>query len=56
MLKNLPAIRENWVQSPHWESPLEEGMASHSSIPTWGIPMDRRAWQATVHVVTKSRK
>ena len=44
MLKNLPAMWENWVQSLRWESPLEEGMASHSSIPAWGIPMDRGAW------------
>ena len=32
----------------------EEGMATHSSIPAWRIPMDRGAWQATVHGVTKS--
>ena len=43
-VKNLPAIRETWVQSLGWEDPLEEGMASHSSIPAWGIPMDRGAW------------
>ena len=35
------------------EDPLEEVMASHSSILAWRIPMDRRAWWATVHVVTK---
>ena len=29
--------------------PLEEGMATHSSILAWRIPMDRGAWQATVH-------
>ena len=29
---------------PRSEDPLEEGMASHSSILAWGIPMDRRAW------------
>ena len=26
------------------QDPLEEGIATHSSIPTWGIPMDRGAW------------
>ena len=35
--------------------PLEEGMATHSSIPAWRIPMDRRACRATVHGVTQSR-
>ena len=34
--------------------PLEEGMATHSSILIWRIPMDRGAWQATVHGVAKS--
>ena len=32
---------------------LEKGMATHSSILAWRIPMDRRAWRATVHRVTK---
>ena len=36
------------------EDPLEEGMATHSSILAWRIPMDRGAWQATVHGVLKS--
>ena len=31
-IKNLPAMREDWVQSLHWEDPLEEGLATHSSI------------------------
>ena len=35
--------------------PLEEDMATHSSILVWKIPMDRGAWQATVHGVTKSQ-
>ena len=33
---------------------LEEGMATHSSILAWRIPMDRGAWQATAHGITKS--
>ena len=33
---------------------LEEGMATHSSIFAWRIPMDRGAWRATVHGVTES--
>ena len=32
---------------PGWEDPLEEGMATHSSILVWRISMDRGAWQAT---------
>ena len=44
---------ENWVQSLGWEDPLEKGMATHSSILAWKIPMDRGAWQATVHEVAK---
>ena len=39
-----------------WEDPLEEGMATHFSILTWRIPMDRGVWRATVHGVTKSWK
>jgi len=54
MVKNPPAMRENWVQSLGWEDPLEEGMATDSSILAWRIFMDRRAWQATVHGVAKS--
>ena len=38
MVKNLPAIRETWVQSLGWEDPLEEGMATHSSLLAWRIP------------------
>ena len=37
-----------------WEDRLEEGMATHSSILAWRIPMDREAWWATVHGVAKS--
>ena len=32
MVKNLPAMQETQVQSLGWEDPLEEGMATHSSI------------------------
>ena len=44
---------ENWVQSPGWEDPLEEGMATHSGILAWRISMDRGAWGAAVHGVAK---
>ena len=45
--KNLPATRETWVRSLGWEDPLEEGMATHSNILAWRIPMDRGAWRAS---------
>ena len=41
------------MRSLRWEDPLEEGMATHSSILVWRIPMDRGAWWATVHGVEK---
>ena len=40
-VKNLPAMLETWVQSLGWEDPLEEEMATHSSILAWRISMDR---------------
>ena len=43
-LKNLPAMWETWVPSLGWDDPLEEGMATHSSI--LGL--------ATAHGVAKS--
>ena len=55
MVKNLPARQETQVQLLGQEEPLEEGMAAHSSIVAWRISMDRGAWWATVHGVTKSQ-
>ena len=37
-VKNLPAVQEIWVRSLGWEDPLEEEMATHSSILAWRIP------------------
>ena len=53
--QNLPAMRETWVLSLGWEDPLEEGMATYSSILPWRSPMDRGAWWATVPGVTRVR-
>ena len=39
---------------PGSEDPLEEGMATHSSILAWRIPMEKGAWQITVHGAAKS--
>ena len=55
MVKNPPAMQETWGQSLGWEDPLKEVMATHSSILTWRIPMDRGTWWATVHGISKSR-
>ena len=41
LVKNPPEVQETWVQSLGREDPLEEGMATHSSILAWRIPMDR---------------
>ena len=48
-------MQKMWVQSLVLEDPLEEEMATHSSILSWRIPMDRGAWWATVHGVAKSQ-
>jgi len=37
LVKNPPAMRETWVRSLGWEDPLEQGKATHSSIPAWRI-------------------
>ena len=39
MIKNLPAVQDTWVQSLGWEDPLGKGMATHSTILTWRIPL-----------------
>ena len=48
LVAQQPAVWETWVQSLHWEDPLEKGKATHSSILAWRIP-----W-TTVLGVTKS--
>ena len=37
-VKNQPAMQETWVRSLGWEDPLEESMATHSSVLAWRIP------------------
>ena len=41
-------MQETQVRSLDQEDPLEEGMATHSSILAWTVPMDRGAWWATI--------
>ena len=38
LVENPSAMRETWVQSLGWEDPLENGMATPSSILAWRIP------------------
>ena len=38
LVENLPAMRETWVRFLGWEDPMEESMATHSSILAWRIP------------------
>ena len=46
MVKNPPAVQKTWVPSLGWKDPLEKGMATHSSILAWRMPMDRGSWRA----------
>ena len=51
----MQEMQETWVWSLGGEDPLEEEMATHSSILAWENPMDREAWQATVLGIAKSQ-
>ena len=46
-------MQKTWVRSLDQEDPLEEDLATHSSILAMGNPMEREAWRATAHGVTK---
>ena len=48
-------MQETQIRSLGWEDLLEKEMATHSSILAWRIPMDRGAWRATVHGITKTQ-
>ena len=58
LVRNLPAnagditYRGSVPHGGSGEYPLEEGMAAHSSILAWSIPMERGAWQAAVHRIS----
>ena len=52
MVKNLSTNAGDMGSVPGREYPLEKEMATHCTALPWEIP-DRRAWWATVHVVTK---
>ena len=46
-------MQETQVRSLGWDDPLEEGMATCSSVLVWRIPMDRGAWFITVYGVAE---
>ena len=52
MVKNLPTMQETWVRSLSQEDPLEKGMATHSNILIWRIPLTEKPG-GTVHGVAK---
>ena len=57
-VKNPPAVHETQemrVRFLGWEDPLEEEMATRSTILAWKNPTDRGAWLSTFHGFTKSR-
>ena len=45
---------ERWVRSMDQEGPLEEGIATLTSILAWRIPMDRGAWWDALYRIAKS--
>ena len=55
LVKNLPALRETWVRSLGWEDPLEDGMATHSIILSWRIPMDMTEQTEQQEIELKTR-
>ena len=48
-------LQENQFLSLGWEDPLEKEITTSSSSLAWEISMDRGAWRATVHGVTRVR-
>ena len=58
LVKNLPAnaeTQETWVRSLGWEDPLEEEMATHSSIPAWKIPWTEQPGEVMARGITKNQ-
>ena len=55
LVKNLPAMRDTWIQSLGWEDPLGKGMTTLFSILAWRIPMDRSPPGSSVHGAVKSQ-
>ena len=43
LVKNPAAMQETWIRFLGWEETLDKGMATHSGVLAWRIPMDRGA-------------
>ena len=54
-VKRLPTMRETRIRSLGREDPPGEGNSNPPQYSCLGNPMDRGAWQATVHGITKSQ-
>ena len=54
MVKNPLAVQETWVQFLSWEDSPGEGNGNPLQYSYLENSMDRRAWWATAHVVSKS--
>ena len=55
VVKNLPAMRETWVQSLGWEDTLEKMMVTCSSILAWEVPWTEEPGGLQVHGVLQAR-
>ena len=55
IVKNLPAMQETWVLSLDWEDSLEKGNGNSLQYSCLENPMDRGAWQGTVHGFAKTQ-
>ena len=55
MVKNLPTMQETWVPSQVWEDPPGEGNGTPLQYSFLENPINRGAWQATVHGAAKSQ-
>ena len=58
VVENLPPVQETQempVRFLDWKDPLEEGLATHSSIPAWRIPWTEELGGPQVHGVTESQ-
>ena len=56
MVKNLPAMWETQVRSLGWEDPLENGLATHSSILAWRISWTEEPGGLYVYISMGSRR
>ena len=53
VVKNLPVSARDVGSIPGWERSPEKEIAVHSRVLAWEIAMDKEAWWATVHRITK---